>query len=456
MKIASLQFSNLGPFDKIAFEFDPQINVFVGPNNCGKSTVLLALADLAVVPFHVPFKLLRAEACHFHAGLKRERGRALSFDGEFPILNRTKFWPEEKFARWEEMRAEFRYTLFVPALRQNTNFRSHGPTKGAHPKRRLRSGVLAEALRPGLEVRSLKEEDAETEYASLVPDAEIIQEIIELDYRAYRQDKPAMRGIIGKIASLASEITEGFPLEFSAIAEDERGLYPAFQTPDGVVPLNVLSQGTQSLIQWLARLIIGYAKYYEYPPNFDDKPGILIIDEIDAHLHPSWQRRIIPTISRAFPSLQIFCSTHSPLMLAGLNAGQVHLLRRDKKGKVAVSRNETDIVGWTADEIVATFLGVETATDLQTEENLQRLQELRSKKRLSAKERKELESLRDVVNQALLRGPGAEEVDRLADQLQRTIAKPSSRRKTQDAGTVKKSPTRAPKRKASLSKRVKK
>ena len=60
--------------------------------------------------------------------------------------------------------------------------------------------------------------------------------------------------------------------------------------------------------------------------------GNLIIDEIDAHLHPSWQRRIIPALTRNFPNLQIFCSTHPPLMLAGLEEGQVQLISRDTKG----------------------------------------------------------------------------------------------------------------------------
>lgn len=461
MKMSSLQFSNLGPFDKIAFEFDPQINVFVGPNNCGKSTVLVAVADLAVSPFATPLKLLRTKVCQFRAGLQRDGGKGVTFEGEFPMMrvagskSSGEPWPEAKFDRFEKHRKKFGYTTFVPALRQSTDFRSQGPTQRSPSERRADRKRRVMFYVKG-EVRPRDEKDEGDERASLIRDDEIVQEMIELDYRAYRQKKPAMRELIGKIASLASEITEGFSLEFSGISEDERGLYPAFQTPDGVVPLNVLSQGTQSLIQWLARLIIGYAKHYEYPPNFGDKPGILIVDEIDAHLHPSWQRRILPTVSRAFPSLQIFCSTHSPLMLAGLKAGQVHLLRRDKKGEVTVSRNETDIVGWSADEIVTTFLGVETATDLQTEENLQRLRELRSKKRLSAKQRRELESLRDVVNQALLCGPGAEEVDRLADRLHQSIARSSSRRKIKAARTVKKPPTRRTKRKTSLSKRVKK
>ena len=189
--------------------------------------------------------------------------------------------------------------------------------------------------------------------ASSISDKEVIQKIIELDYRAYRRGTPAIRSIIDKMAAIVSEVTEGYPIRFERVEEDDYGLFPQFITPDGSMPLNVLSQGTQSLVQWLAHLLIGLAEYYDYPDDIEDRPGVLIIDEIDAHLHPSWQRRIIPALTEHFPNLQIFCSTHSPLMLAGLKTGQVQLLRRDDNGKVTVSRNEQDIVGWSADEILA-------------------------------------------------------------------------------------------------------
>jgi len=137
--------------------------------------------------------------------------------------------------------------------------------------------------------------------------------------------------------------------------------------------------------------------YYNFPKKLENKPGLLIIDEIDAHLHPSWQRRIIPTLTKNFPNLQIFCSTHSPMMVAGLKSGQVQLLKRDNRGEITVSRNKQDIAGWTADKILRNFMDVYDATDLETSEKLNRLQELRQKKRLKPNEKKELEKLRKFL-----------------------------------------------------------
>ena len=192
---------------------------------------------------------------------------------------------------------------------------------------------------------------------------------------------------------MTSDITQGFPIEFIGVDEDREGFFPKFGTIDGSVPLNTLSQGTQSIVQWLAHLLIGYAEYYNFPDKLEEEPGILIIDEIDAHLHVSWQQRVIPTLTRHFPNLQIFCSTHSPLMLAGLKRGQIQLLRRDENGKVSVSRNESDIYSWTADEILRQLLELPTPTDLATSDRLNRLQQLRQKQKLSNKETKELDEV---------------------------------------------------------------
>ena len=169
----------------------------------------------------------------------------------------------------------------------------------------------------------------------------------------------------------------------------------------------MLSQGTQSTIQWVAHFLFGYAQYYDYPEDLEEKPAILIVDEIDAHLHPSWQRRIIPALTNNFPNLQIFCSTHSPLMLAGLGEGQVQLLSRDAEGKVTVSTNPWDMAGWSAEQILRSVLGVRDTMDLTTASEIDRMGELSLKKTLSDAEKAELEDLRERVGQLLPGGPAS-------------------------------------------------
>ena len=421
MPIAGLKLTNLGPFDDIAFEFDRQVNVFTGPNNSGKSAILWALGDILVANFEFPRKLLRAgKAATFD--VRSWDGTAGNLKGQFPISSRNSYWKSRDSTPRLQLKGEVGYTNFVPALRESTDFRSHGPTSG---HREIRTEPSLDEF---FQVESYPESPDQQRTnppatrAAIISDAEVVQQIIDLDYRSYRRNEPASRAIIGKMGELAAEITEGFPIKFLGVAEDGRGLFPQFHTPDGELPLNALSQGTQSLIQWLAHFLIGYAEYYDFPESLEDKPGLFIVDEIDAHLHPSWQRRIIPALTRHFPSLQIFCSTHSPLMLAGLKEGQAQLLRRDDRGKVVVSRNEGDIIGWSMDEITRILLDVPDPTDLATVEQLKRLQELRRKQTLSAGEAAELEQLRRTVNQDLLGGPMAQQLEQLTELLEKAKA----------------------------------
>lgn len=450
MHIASLSLTNLGPFDEVAFEFDRHVNVFVGPNNCGKSTALFALGDIAVDPFLVPEKLLRKDAAEFRAWFGPRRRQEDTIVGSFPIAASSKRWSDSSILLYERKRKQLGYTVFIPALRWSTDFRSEGPIQPRkqrkHDRVQLWPGIVADAQ--GLQ----REHDYPV---ALVRDKEIVQEIIELDYRAYRHDKPAIRELIERIAAIASEVTEGFPIQFAGIAEDERGLYPQFDTPDGKMPLDVLSQGTQSLIQWLARLIIGYAKAYDFPDRLDTKSGILILDEIDAHMHPSWARRILPVLASHFPRLQVFCSTHSPLMLAGLKAGQVHLMTRRDEGGITVSRNETDIVGWSSDEILTCFLGVDAATDLESADKLRRLAELRQKKRLSVAERREITALRQEVREKLLAGPSSEGADDLVRRLRQELEEPSTKRALRRKSNASKAPNPSVARKPARATKVK-
>ena len=100
-----------------------------------------------------------------------------------------------------------------------------------------------------------------------------------------------------------------------------------------------LSDGTQGVFFPVLYLALKMMWQYErnapilsnWPGGWNEKPAILLIDEIENHLHPTWQRRVIPALLEHFPGLQIFATTHSPFVVAGLKAGQVHVLEAGSK-----------------------------------------------------------------------------------------------------------------------------
>ena len=177
-----------------------------------------------------------------------------------------------------------------------------------------------------------------------------------------------------------------------------------------------LSAGTQGTFLWILYVALKIWRFYEQPEipktnesKWQEKPAILLIDEIENHLHPTWQRRVIPALLEHFPGLQIFATTHSPFVVAGLKAGQVHLLERNENGVVTATTNTEDIIGWTADEILRTMMGVYDPTDEATAAAAHELRQLRQEPPRAIPEEEEqrqrrIEELREKVDRDLLAG----------------------------------------------------
>ena len=429
MPIETLRFTDAGPFEEIGFDFDPHVNVFTGPNTTGKSTALWVLGELLVYPFTMPSRMLRSDHASW-AIEYRSSNKSETIEGSFPVQSSAMLGAY----------AELGYTCFIPAQRQSSNFRSSGPTVSENIESLAEQEIAAlsqsipeffrELDRPTFlqwyrasrlsDVPELaKRRSLMLTGASITTDKAVIQKIVDLDYEKHRVNRPEIGHVIDQIVSIASEVTEGFPISLARVDKDEAGLFPTIKTPCGELPLDRLSQGTQSVIHCIARFLLGYAEYYDFPKTLENEPAILIIDEIDAHLHPSWQRQIIPTLTKRFQNLQIFCSTHSPLMLAGLERGQAQLLSRNEQGTIEVSTNETDIVGWTSDEILRNILDVRHPTDAETVRRANRLDELDSIKELSDEQKAEADALRQVVSLDLRRGPGSAIVAQFTEELRR-------------------------------------
>ena len=184
-------------------------------------------------------------------------------------------------------------------------------------------------------------------------------------------------------------------------------------TSDDVVgePLfaGALSSGTQGTLMWVWALALQMAHHYSWKGGWEQKPAIILIDEIENHLHPTWQRRVIPALLEHFPGLQIFATTHSPFVVAGLKAGQVHLLKRDEQGRVTATTNHEDVIGWTADEILRNMMGVDDPTDDVTAAAARELRELRNStpensEEAEAERQRRMQELRQLVNRDLLAG----------------------------------------------------
>ncbi len=91
--------------------------------------------------------------------------------------------------------------------------------------------------------------------------------------------------------------------------------------------LELKSSGEKSIITLVADIAynLALAHDFESDENYLNSPGIVLIDEIEEHLHPNWQRKIIPILTSVFPKIQFFITTHSPQVISSVNSKHVFL-----------------------------------------------------------------------------------------------------------------------------------
>lgn len=174
------------------------------------------------------------------------------------------------------------------------------------------------------------------------------------------------------------------------------------------VPVEELSDGYRSILSMTFELIRQLAACYGpkrvfHPkdPTKVDVPGVVLIDEVDAHLHPTWQRKVGLWFRTHFPKMQFIVTTHSPLVCQAAEVGTVWRLPRPGTDEEArqVTGVELDrlIFGNVLDAYGTGLFGEDVSRSEKSKQRLERLAALNLKemrKGLSAAERKEQAALR--------------------------------------------------------------
>lgn len=129
------------------------------------------------------------------------------------------------------------------------------------------------------------------------------------------------RGAIANLEKVISDIIEK-PVRF-LLKYDPLDIIVevAYETLD----FNLLPDGLKSIVSWIADLLMRMdrVKWENGTPVFE-RNFILFLDEIEVHLHPAWQRKILPAVQKLFPNAQIFISTHSPFVVGSVDGAWIH------------------------------------------------------------------------------------------------------------------------------------
>lgn len=133
---------------------------------------------------------------------------------------------------------------------------------------------------------------------------------------------------------------------------------------DTRVTLEELSDGFQSVVALAVDIMIAL---FERWPSMKVAEGIVLLDEIEVHLHPTWKIEIVDRLRRCFPMVAFLVTTHDPLCLKGLEDGEIAVLRRDAERRVDLTQGLASVDYMRADQILTSpMFGLATTRGAST------------------------------------------------------------------------------------------
>lgn len=154
-------------------------------------------------------------------------------------------------------------------------------------------------------------------------------------------------------------------IKYHGIDKKKRRLM--FHTIDGILPLEELSDGYQNVAAWCGDLLYRLTEVFENYKAPLNARGVLLLDEVDLHLHPVWQRQLVATLRERLPNLQFITTTHSPLTAQQAGEGELYILQREDGRPTLFHYEDAPNLLRIEQLIVSPVFGLETGVSVEVE-----------------------------------------------------------------------------------------
>ncbi len=317
----ALTLRNLRCFADVTLRLDPRITLLIGENGAGKTTVAEALASLA----YGDDEGLRSFPLRY--GERRGRVALHGAEGEEPAAE----WTVDDGSE-ERRRLPSERTLLAYGRYRRVHHREPPPPPGM-PELLGPEWEKAKRARPFADLTTAARHRRTT--TLMRPDADLAQDLgvylVELDQRrSYdRRAELTWRSLEDSIRGLGQGL-EGF-----AVVERRGRPRPVLVRRGVELDLADLSDGYQSVLVIVFDLVLRYLVLSPGLGNPLEGRALVVVDEVELHLHPRWQRRVVGQLARLFPRTQFVLTTHSPAVVQGaIDKGLAVTVLRERDGAV--------------------------------------------------------------------------------------------------------------------------
>lgn len=323
----------------------PNVNLLVGTNGGGKSTILKAIA-LGILSPHLAGKKGSQARDRLPADLIR-RGQRWC-DIEVMLRLSASARPEGFGARISAASGRVGVALQRDASRYVEQLDAPGQLLAGYGATRVAGAPSSPGARRGESPRS---EPLSAVGSLLFGDPALVP---------LERWLPRQRGRRDEVIALVDKL---LPPDTDFAGRTRAGEF-VFEHRGVAVPARALSDGYQAYLCWVCDLLFRLTQSARRSQELTDIPGIVLVDEIDQRLHPRWQQWLVPALAGAFPRLQFVLSSHSPLVASNLSRRNLFVMESDDDagaGAQRVCQLEEEVYGKTVDRILqGAFFGLDS------------------------------------------------------------------------------------------------
>jgi len=344
MKIKKLEFEAFRGFNKsVGLELHPQVNVFVGLNGAGKTSILDLAAGMLSY-FIARFMNDRRQEIHFSKEDVNDESELLLSSAffvsmevdtlekeSFTVLynsNRRHFNINDRnfsrnFLKWLRFKREsnsYPMLIYYHAHRMMKGKASQKEKQLKNPLAVLYENALGQDLSSFESFESwFRQEKYYENQMRLKKDINFESDALAAIELALNTAFKVLteQGVSYCNLDLYYEVNEAEPSRWSQRKEP----FLSVEKNGKLIKLNKLSDGEKMLLVTIADIArrLSLTKMDQSAEEILVGTGIVLIDEIELHLHPAWQRKIISVLVNIFPNIQFILSTHSPQVLSGVS-----------------------------------------------------------------------------------------------------------------------------------------
>ena len=313
VSLRKMSLENIGPFDHLEIELTPTWNILFGDNGVGKSFILKAIALVICGQDGYSYARNLIKAGQKRALITLETNEEI-YEAEIFINDRG---TTELSLKHDQRLLLERFLALGFGPSRTVNWR-----QSKHPQRTTAFDDVLPILRGGMERSTTIKKWLIDLYESSKNEAQSTG-----NFRSGEQ--------LDKYFELVKDILPGLNIDLGAIQSANDTV--TVITPDGEIPIEALSRGIKSVMAWLGVLVRRLYEAYELTEDPTKQYALVLIDEIDAHLHPPLQESLIPQLKEIFPNVQFVASTNSLFMAADVPSDQLIHLTRKQDGSISRS-----------------------------------------------------------------------------------------------------------------------